>query len=616
MPLTRTPPRWLMPASVCIVAFVAGYLTFAPARKSISSSLQPAVRAIQTESPDQPTSSERVERLRDLSSQPAGLARDHDLYKAVQSLQPADFPAAIENARSQGADSSAFPFVFPGGQMAMTFAPHTNRIDALLFGPTTNRIDALLFGPTPMPSPIVEACMERWMDVDADGALRWVTAAWSTVDPEAAPPLAIREINALCKVIAKRRPEWILEKTIGLADEDTRNSALCTILTEVASREPQRAREWIKKVAEGERQQELLTAYIEGAAVSDPSGALEVIQSLDEPRGHFDLIKRLVDEVSHRAPSRLSEVLGKLDGPQRAIMTWNALAGIAGQPSLDPFAWIQAQCAADPEVNNAATQNCPTDGIGKLVERDGRRTMDWLASLPPSDRGDFKVWALMSWSASDPVAAIDWLAEHPLKIKSWENPLFAEFSRQAPERFVQWVDTLPEGDQRNSAQFAMADMLALQGRTNEALDALPAKIPNENMARAAAAKLASADPLAVGQWVATLPAGSTQSMAALGLVETWVQRSPQDAARWIETLPPGGARDAGSEALATALAPNEPDSAALWLGQIQNAQARYDAVARSFSNLSEVDPPAARAWLKSLACLSGTEKTRILSRRE
>ncbi len=266
---------------------------------------------------------ERVGWLLEICRQPSSLKRDHALYEAIQRMQPGDFLAAL-------ADLPAF-----GEEMVEM----------------KNEVRYAL----------IQAGMERWLEVDKDGALRWLSAARMIVESGtmSLPSMDSGDGAALYGVLARSHPEWLFEQTTKLGTKTQRATAIRSLLNESVQRDPRQARIWLESYRGTQDWKDAFSVYVTGLALSDPRTAMDMALGTDGQLlpNKKDLPVNVIVETAKHSPTVATELLLRLEPKRRRELTWFMVGWIKNYGTGDPFAYLQEQVAADPELLSAASDN-------------------------------------------------------------------------------------------------------------------------------------------------------------------------------------------------------------------------------------------------------------------
>ncbi len=584
---------WLLPALFCTVTFLVGFIVFQPGWKKVEpltdgseASFQQTAKKIHEENLLQDAApQERVRWLLELCARPSGLARDHALYEAIQHMQPGDFLAAVADL------------------------------------PTLGQNLATMSGD--VRSALIQAGMERWLEVDRDGALRTLALVRGIVELDAVklPPMGGGDLGMAYEILAMREPQWMHEQIDKLGQKTGRETAMNVLMSADAARDPKKAREWLETFRGNKEWNGMFSAYVNGLAESDPRGAFEMARSDDDvpPDRRGRLLDDLIMRVAATSPSLAGEMLGKVEPEKSRNLTMFAAATI-GSTGGDAIAWLADRAAADPELFavNGKPASAADGFVWALVQSDPVRALEFIDSLPDDRQPALRTAAITKWSESHPDTLIDWLATQPPDVGLRYPEALDSAALRRPDRFADWVATLPVGDTRNRSELALVDSLIRCGGAKEALSHYPTQATGDESMQAArklGGVIGTEDPSAGARWVETLPAGPAQAEAAMGLAGAWGARAPEAAAQWIEGLPVGGTRDAATGAFAGAIAGADPAAAVDWLGQIQDSAARERAAGQVFHSWFTADAASARAWLRNFPGVRDSVKNALLSAR-
>ena len=167
------------------------------------------------------TASERMETIATLYDQPATMARDHAVAAALLKLEAADFPAGAE-AMKKLFQRLQEPF----GSQAQELA---------------------------------EAWMDRWLEIDPPGALRFLSSspflAELPVSKMEGWPIAERARSAhggIFAALARRQPEWLRQTLADVKPGPEREVGIYVLLTEAAKGDPAPSRQLLASFADGD----------------------------------------------------------------------------------------------------------------------------------------------------------------------------------------------------------------------------------------------------------------------------------------------------------------------------------------------------------------------------
>ena len=215
-----------------------------------------------------------------------------------------------------------------------------------------------------------------------------------------------------------------------------------------------------------------------------------------------------------------------------------------------------------------------------------------------------------AWAETDPSAAIQWFTDHQ---QTSDNPtaqrsdpqmrLFSNWLSSDETAARKWLSANPSHSLAQRAHDALAMHLVNSGRSEEALRAFN-RFPSEknaDLALVLAGAITEDDPVAAGDWVASLPPGVAQNAAIGGVIFQWAERDPGACAEWITEFPAGDSKDRAMAAYADTLSSKTPSIAAEWVEQIQDSYRRTVAAKATFRSWRTSDPRAAVEWFRNVS---------------
>lgn len=542
------------------VSFTAGYAAFYPGwRRSPPLGNGMASSFTRPSEPIEPddllakaSPQQRVSRLLEVCRQADSLGRDHTLYEAIQRMQPADFLAVVTDLPALARELRAMKAY--------------------------------------VRQALIEASLDRWLEIDEPNALRWLAASRAVIESGTIelPEMDFSDMWAAYTVLARKEADWTFKQVGTLGPKMQRSAAIGSLLIEGVQRDPRKAREWLDSFRGSKDWAVAFDAYVRGLGRSDPRAAVEM--ALAEEKTHLvgaSSVHSILYENVAGSASLAAELLGKIEPPdRRRATTWFTMFGIAENSAADPLDWLKEQAAADPERLSFASGEIARGRVELLVSRDPLRTIDWAKSLPSGQREKMFEGVLSSWAELDAPALLDWLSTQPVEALPANLSGIDVAAAQEPERFARWVTSLPPGELRERSQLTIANELAKHCRVAEALRHFPQSSTTDSFTQLA------------DEFAASI-----------------ARQDPTTASKWAETLPAGATRDAASGALAGVLAPVDPQLATEWLAQISDPAARDRAAGKVFRSWMRVDSTGARRWLRDAETISYAAKSRLLRSR-
>jgi hypothetical protein len=534
------------------------------------------------------TSRERIALVFSLGNKPQGQARDVSLYRAILALAPEDFLAA----------ASELPTRLVGygkGQVGRAKARS-----------------------------LVEAWMDRWLTLDAPGALRFLASAdffaklgagW-----DGGPIFPVKDSvqAAALRPLARRAPQWTHDWIAAQPAGPDRDEVVGALLEEVAQRDPAQARKFLASFAEGPNRLAAVRGLVAGLAEGDPRAAFDL--AVTEPTEQVR--QRLFDTVLRSAARQglgvARELVQRIDDPNERATAAAAVLNNLSQSSADELLpWIQEESTHVKEWQAYWWHENWMRAVAEKVQgASSGAAAEWAATLANDPQRLLLRRIAGQWAQRDPAALRDWLARSGATLDSAAasalRASFAQMSKSDASSARSWTETLPDGSLR---QQALLDVALRSGRAADAGAAyapLAASDKDGAVAHEVAGILAKKNCEAAAAWVSQLGDEPAQKQACRALIETWSVRDPAAAAAWLEAQPAGAARDAGLCEYAQKVALADPAAAAEWAGYITDRDQRGNAADYIFMNWALEDPVAARAWIEKFPNIEDDHRGGIL----
>ncbi len=369
--------------------------------------------------------------------------------------------------------------------------------------------------------------------------------------------------------------------------EPARQGALFGIVTEIGPRDPhtalREAAAYLEK--DGEARQApvwVVKAIARGLTRENPEKALEWAQAHSSGADArktigWEVLPAIAAGDGPDAAARIVRALGDMDGEDMAGGLKNFLS--TWQPA-DPGAQVMSM--APLEYTNARTQ-----------------LIDAAAAL---------------WARRDPAAVQQAAQETTDKFLRWSlgDALGNYYSNARDADAFLEVMPLLDPDYAESICGTMAKRLAWESTAQgvDFISKLPADSPER---RAAIERMAPyfgmQEPAAAIQWVESL-AGEERTRATAHIIQSWAGEDPLAVSQWVQTLPPGHTRDAGAGMLAVNLLRTEPDSAFAWMQTVSDDATRESLYGPILSSWTRLDAAAARQSIED-AHIPDTTRERL-----
>jgi hypothetical protein len=511
------------------------------------------------------------------------LRRDHLLYLAIQEMNGADFEALFSDLPALSRQIKDLPY-------------ETQHL-------------------------LLEAVAERWLSIDAAGALRWLDGGVFLVRlaERTGETIDVERLIPLFTALGRHQPEWMMKHLEMIEQRGgrwVRSLAIRDLVLAAAKRDRAEAVRWIDRLPSD--QQAAWTGLVSGISESNPMAALELALTQKQKPFFASLAQISAQAAAKDGPATVQRLLDSVDdAPVRRAMVWAAVQGLSNYSPADPLAWIKAQIESDPKL---VTVDASFQGFRSLALRAPEETADLIATIEVAKRGDLLLSVLNVWSNQSPDAAMAWLSNQPPELVQDASQLLntlQTMSRDAPAQFENWFSTLPEGKLRAAAENVGVAKLIESGRMDEALDRVTTLLPHDPDGKRIAQivqQAAQRDPSATALWVAGLPDGKVRQDAAETVALNWGAKQPKDAAMWIESLSAGNVRDHAISGYASVVVHADPAMAAEWLERIDNRKVKERATDYAFWIWSAEDPINARRLLRGITGVSDEWKEEMLRR--
>lgn len=524
---------------------------------------------------------ERMEALLDLTKQPASLTRDHALATALLKLEAVDFPA--------GADEMI----------------------ALLkqLRGTIKEVD------------LTEAWMDRWLELDAPGALQFLSnSSFLAEIPSAVDrgwpldTLAESGLGGVFKALARREPEWTRQTLAKMEPGKRREVAIYTLLREVAQGGVAKAAGFLATFADGPDRRGAVTGYVTGLITTDVRSGFE--RAWTEPPGPLrnELLRLVFFRAGESGLGVMSELLERIDDPavRRENLAWG-LRAVASEDAVPLIQQESERMAASGEWNSNISAWMSTVDVASRGPR-AREMAEWAVDFAADT--DRKMFAQIAehWVGSDPVEFKTWVSERAgtldaATVEKLARPL-ASLAQRDLAGARAWSEALPPGPLRDQARF----QIALRGGDGDlayaeaAYQPLAASDANGTLAAHLARVLANKDCAAAGEWAMRQALSVARTAALQQIGEAWSEHDPHAATQWLEQMPLGPDRDTAVGSYASAVVRADPEGAAQWAEQVADPVQRTKTAMDVYYYWNKENPAAARAWFRGL---SGVDENTI-----
>lgn len=311
-----------------------------------------------------------------------------------------------------------------------------------------------------------------------------------------------------------------------------------------------------------------------------------------------------------------------------AVLTALAAAGQAKQNGEFYKDVLRGWAARDPEAarrffEQTTLQDKAADAKGiagamvrEMVKTDPEGTFRWLRGLKTDFTDDVAHDALQTLSHYDGVKAGKLLEQNGdlKKAPEFVAAMAAGWARTEPDKALAWALSLPPnisaaGIKTASGAMAEKDFSAALSSVRALQGDQKAAALNGIVAAVGGPHLKELLPLVEG-----LPESVDRAAAVGSLVNSWTDKSPEEASTWLASQPAGPSRDQGAIVLALKSLDSDPESALDWAATINANDERQQGVDGLLDAWLNKDPKAARAWVQQSERLSDADRARLLEK--
>ncbi|MEO8351374.1 MAG: hypothetical protein ABI680_06555 [Chthoniobacteraceae bacterium] len=459
----------------------------------------------------------------------------------------------------------------------------------------------------------VEGMVVRWLAVDEDAAFAWLASNPKATHPNDGMAGTRYECGAGIETFARLRPERMLTHVISLSPSDNRRVMAAALIRTVGGSDIKLAKEWIERFDDPGTRMAAERGYLEAMARLDPLSVLDSAKAL--PRNDADAVwDAATTEALRRGSSAVTALAEKADSPLQKMNIAQQLRFTHPEAAA---ALITDQAATDPHFLGSKT--FAPWVAADYARRDLEKARAWAMALPSDVRAAPLQTVMREWAATDPRAALDWLAANremdamPAAAAT-RAAVFASWLNANEAGARAYADALPAGPDKDAAQTALVSHLCRHQRPAAAV-ALFGQVPDSERGKLAAEiarTMAGNDPLEATTWAVSLPPGEEQTQAITSIVDAWSWTNAAAVASWIEKFPVGDVRDQAVGAFISRVGSLDTASAAEWVLQIRDPWKRALAAQKVFGYLRVRDSAAAITWLEELPGIDETIRTTTL----
>lgn len=527
---------------------------------------------------------EPMQKLADLlplTAAPPSLSRDRALYDAIVAMNTRDFRA----------------------------------LSADLIG-LTERFEKL---PGDLQGMLAETTMDRWIEIDAEGALAWVKAARLIAETALTGNQTLQEGNAafngMLTALARHQPDWLLDFARQTPVKLGREAAIASVMRNLATTNLSEARQRYDEFEQESDRRAAAQGLLGGWVHANSAAAAVFALSLPDNGMRDTGVLQAMIAAGESGSAAFMSVFRILPKEQQGA-GWVGL-GVLAQSQPATARQLLDELVSENEFAVKGSYNSRSFARS-LAQIDPTGTAEWMdgwsskmkEAVGPGMRQNFGE----TWAQSDPAAALAWAAERSQNSSPGGRPGFEAASDDLipafrawlgddPAAATAWAEALPPGAARECAQQALAEDLMRSGDFAKAVRSYSAGA-DRDASGAVVEQLASAfatkDASGAAEWALSLPAGAARFRGIKSVSNELLTKDQGAAMAWFGQLPVGSDRDAGASALAAQTVHADPGAAIEWVAQINDPKARSDAAETVFRTWIWTDPQGARTWLRSL----------------
>ena len=312
----------------------------------------------------------------------------------------------------------------------------------------------------------------------------------------------------------------------------------------------------------------------------------------------------------------------------QAVLTALAAAGQTKQNGEYYKDVLRSWAARDPEAarrffEQTTLQDKAADAKGiagamarEMVKTDPEGTFRWLRGLKTGFTDDVAHDALQTLSHYDGAKAGKMLEQNGdlKKAPEFVAAMAAGWARTEPDKALAWAlglspDISSGGIKTASGALAEKDFPAALSTVSGLQGEQRAAALNGIVEAAGGSHLKELLPLVEG-----LPESVNRTAAVGSLVNSWVDKSPDEAGAWLAAQPSGASRDQGAIVFALKSLDSDPEVSLDWAASINATDQRQKGVDGLLDAWLKKDPKAARAWVLQSERLSEADRARLLEK--
>jgi hypothetical protein len=256
------------------------------------------------------------------------------------------------------------------------------------------------------------------------------------------------------------------------------------------------------------------------------------------------------------------------------------------------------------EANDPFRQNVALKMLRHLTTEKPEEAALWALSSNP-DRREANLSAVaIVWCELDSTAAVNWIRSLPEgeDRNLYSLALSSELARTDPVGAMHLVVALPPCARRDDLIATIAGEWS--AKDPHSVLEWTAKLSDESIREkivpGIANVLVDTDPALALDAVMGLPSGQMSEEALYSLVQRWGQTQPEISATWINQIPASSLRDRTIDGLVSIWSNRDPNELGRWLEKLPAGRERDEWTVKFVDRISSRDPQAAVDWAEMI----------------
>ncbi|RYD86926.1 MAG: hypothetical protein EOP61_36580, partial [Sphingomonadales bacterium] len=311
---------------------------------------------------------------------------------------------------------------------------------------------------------IAEAWLDRWLQLDAPAALKYLEESTFLADlPGVRSMSSISQspLGGAFRALLRHRPEWLRTMVVEMEPGPRRNIAAQILIGHAARGGIAQAQPYLADFPH--LREAALIGYVHEAAASDPTSALDAV--LAEPPGgsREELLTEIFTAAGARDLALGRGMLDRIEDP--ALRVQMAASLLSGAERGDPQETVNLVREESERLAAAGKQGPDAvswvrSGLNNLTAESLEGIADWATDFAADPDRALLADVTRVWASRDAAKFQAWLSTNASRL----DPIVTGKLRYALDDMAanrlplmkEWIATLPEGPLRNQAQFRVS----------------------------------------------------------------------------------------------------------------------------------------------------------------